>query len=164
MTATTDSVSFDRAESWSDTTASGFERLYAYATRDGDDSADLTGNTAGGNRYRAYPTYATLSDATSSFYQYVRGFDSTMATGSQTDASTDRAYLYDSRGDDTLTPTLLEDDEYQGAVLTDTAGTYENAIAYFDLVYARSSDSGTTDTVDADEELLAYRLLLSGTW
>ena len=164
LTATTDSATFDRAESWSDTALSGFERLYAYATGGGDDSADLTGNTAGGNRYRAYPTYATLSDATSSFYQYVRGFGSTLATGSQTDTGTDRAYLYDSGGDDLLTATLLEDDEYQGAILTDTAGSYENAIAYFDLVYARSSDSGTTDTVDADEERLAYDLLLSGTW
>ncbi len=164
LTATTDSATFDRAESWSDTTVSGFERLYAYATRGGDDSADLTGNTEGGNRYRAYPTYATLTDATSSFYQYARGFDSTMVTGSQTDTSADRAYLYDSSGDDIFTATLLEDDEYQGAVLTDAAGTYENAIAYFDLVYARSSDSGVTDTVDADEELLAYDLLLSGSW
>ena len=164
LTATTDSATFDRAESWSDTTVSGFERLYAYATGGGDDSADLTGNAAGGNRYRAYPTYATLSDATSSFYQYVRSFDSAMATGSQTDPSADRAYLYDSSGDDVFTAILLDDDEYQGAVLADTAGTYENAIAYFDLVYARSSDSGTTDTIDADEELLAYDLLLSGSW
>ena len=162
--ATPTSAAMDRAEPYSDLTTTGFGRVYAYSTSGGDDAAVLTGSDAGGNRYRGYPTYSTLTDMASSFYHYARGFDSLTAVGSSSDPSGDRAYLYDSSGDDTLTAAFLEDDVYQGATLSDTAGSYANSVAYFDLVYARSSDSGTTDTIDVEEELLAYELIRSGTW
>ena len=121
LEASPDSATMDRAAS-SDVTATGFLRVYAYATRGGDDSAVLTGSAAGGNRYRGYPTYSTLTDATSSFYHYARGFDSVAATGSQSDSSGDRAWLYDSSGDDTLAAAVLENGKYQGASLSDNGG------------------------------------------
>ncbi len=164
LEATPDSATMDRGALYSDVTATGFARVYAYATRGGDDSAALTGSTTGGNRYRGYPTYSTLTDASRSFYHYARGFDSVAATGSQSDSSGDRAWLYDSSGDDTLAAAVLENGKYQGATLSSNTGTYENQILYFDLVYARSSDRNTNDVIDLDEELLAFDLLESGTW
>ncbi len=164
LQATPDSATMARGSSWPDVTATGFARVYAYATQGGDDSAILTGSETGGNRYRGYPAYSTLTDASGSFYHYARGFDSVAATGSQSDSSGDRAWLYDSSGDDTLAAAVLENGKYQGAVLSDDAGTYENQVLYFDLVYARSSDTGTNDTIDVDEEELAYDLLRRGSW
>jgi hypothetical protein len=96
-----------------------------------------------------------------------------MATGSSSDSSGDRAYLYDSAGDDTFGADFWDGvaGKYGGGFLTDevagdpASGSYRNAVRYFDVVYARSSDSGTSDTIDVeDEELLAYRLIRSGTW
>ena len=164
LETTPTSATMDRDGGYSDLATSGFARVYAYATQGGTDSAVLNGSDEGGNRYRGYPTYSTLTDATTSFYTYARGFDSLTAIGSDSDTSGDRAYLYDSNGNDTLTGELLENDEYQGVSLTDEAGVYKNAALYFDLVYARSSDSGTTDTIDIDEDLLACRLIEMGTW
>lgn len=160
LTATPTSAAMDRAEPWSDTTAAGFQRVYAYSTRGGNDSALLTGSASGGNQFRAYPTYSTLTDTAGSFYHYARGFRWLTAEGSETDSSTDRAYLYDSSGDD-----IFRDDGQYG-YLEDKAGTtYQNRFRYFDLVYARSSDDGTDDTIDIDPaQQLAYNLIRSGTW
>lgn len=83
---------------------------------------------------------------------------------SLSDASSDRAFLYDSPGDDTQDDAFLEDGKYEGASLTDEDGTYENLVRYFDLVYARSYDSADDTVAIEDEEMLAYRLILSGTW
>ncbi len=165
LTATPTTATMDRAAPWSDTTANGFKRVYAYSTRGGEDRTELTGAATGGNQFRGYPTYSTLTDATRSFYHHVRGFRSVTAIGSQADPSGDRAYLYDSTGDDTFSKAFLEDGKNQGASLTDAAGTYENWIKYFDTVYARSSDNGTNDTIDVtNEDELAYNLIRSGTW
>jgi hypothetical protein len=159
------SATMNRADPWSDTTAAGFARVYAYSTVGGDDTATLNGSATGGSQYRGYPAYSTLTDTVRSFYHYVRGFHSVTAVGSEDDASSDRAYLYDSPGDDTFDDAFLEGDKYQGGSLTDAAGTYVNWVKYFDLVYARSSDRDTDDTIAVDnEELLAYRLIRSGTW
>jgi hypothetical protein len=159
----------NRAAPWSNTTAAGFTRIYAYSTHGGADTATLNGSSAGGNQYRAYPTYSTLTDTARSFYHYTRGFRTVTAVGSQSDPSGDRAYLYDSGGNDTFDEEFLEGGMYQGASLTDASdtapGTYENLIKYFDLVYARSTDRDTDDTIAVeDEALLAYRLIRSGTW
>jgi hypothetical protein len=106
-----------------------------------------------------------LTDTARSFYQYVRGFRSVTAVGSQSDTAGDRAYLYDSAADDTFRAAFEEEGIFQGGSLTDADGTYENWVKYFDLVYARSSDSGTDDPIDVgEEELLAYRLIRMGTW
>jgi hypothetical protein len=170
LSASSLSATMNRATPWSDTTATGFDRVYAYSTRGGNDTATLTGSSTGGNQYRGYPTYSTLTDAARSVYHYARGFSSVMAVGSQSDTSGDRAYLYDSSGDDTFDERFLEEGTYLGGSLTDAtdtvAGTYENLVKYFDLVYARSSDRDTNDdTISVeDEELLAYRLIRSGTW
>ena len=158
LTATTTSATMDRAEGWSDVTATRFNRLYAYATRGGDDTASLTGNTDGGNRYTGRPTYSTLTDSSNSFYHYVRGFSSVTAAGSQTDTSLDRAYLYDSSADDSFVG------QGSSAVLEDTSGAvYHNEALYFDLVYARSTDSSRREDT-AQMEDLDYRLLLMGSW
>jgi ELWxxDGT repeat protein len=160
LNASPASATMNRAEPWSDTTANGFKRLYAYSTRGGDDMAALTGNSDGGNYFRATPTYATLTDRLRSFYHYVRGFHSLTATGSETDTWGDRAYLYDSHSDDTLYG------RGHSAIVKDTAETvYQVEALYFDLIYARSSDSDTDtdDTVDVDDSL-AYNLIRSGTW
>jgi hypothetical protein len=168
--ATPASATMVRAEPWSETTANGFMRIYAYSTRGGDDTAQLTGSATGGNYYRGYPTYSTLTDSLQTFYHYARGFRTVTAIGAQGAAATsDRAYLYDSTGNDTFTGAFFDGDKYQGGSLTDAsaiaAGTYENLVKFFDLIYARSSDSGTDDTIEVtDESLLAYNLIRSGTW
>ncbi len=162
--ASPDSATMDRADGWSDTTATGFARVYGYSTRGGEDTAALTGNADGGNQYRGYPSYSTLTDRARSFYHYARGFHSVEATGSVSDTTGDRAFLYDSSGDDVFAAAFEEGGEYQGGVLTDAGGTYESWVKYFDLVYARSSDSGTSDAIDVVEELLAYELIRMGTW
>ena len=47
----------------------------------------------------------------------------------------------------------------------DAAGNYENVVRYFDLVYARSSDVESKDTIGAaDEDDLAYQLIRMGMW
>ncbi len=165
LNASVDSTSMDREDPWSDTIASGFARIYAYSTRGGADTAVLNGSAAGGNNYRGYPAYSTLYDSSQSFYHYVRGFHSVTAAGSKNAPSSDRAYLYDSPGDDTFDEAFLEEGKYQGGSLTDTGDSYELWIKYFDYVYARSTDSGTNDRIAVeDETLLAYRLLRMGTW
>ncbi len=159
LSATPGSATMDRADTWSDTTAAGFKRVYAYSSRGGADTATLTGSSTGGNRYRGYPTYSTLTDTARSFYHYARGFSTVTAIGSQTDTSSDRAYLYDSNGADTLVGSG------NSAILKDTAeATYQIEALYFDLVYARSSDGAANDTLAVDEALLAYELIRSGTW
>ncbi len=158
LTASPTSATMNRAAGWSDATATGFKRVYARSTRGGDDVAELTGATTGGNRLRAYPTYSTLTDTSRSFYHYARGFRSVTATGSVTDTSSDRAYLYDSTGADTLVG------RSNSAILKDTAETiYQIEALYFDLVYARSTDRTANDTVDVDGSLI-YNLIRSGTW
>ncbi len=163
--ASTTSATMNRDDSWSDTTATGFARIYAYSTRGGADTAVLNGSSTGGNNYRGYPAYSTLYDSTQSFYHYVRGFHSVTAAGSKNAPSRDRAYLYDSPGADTFDEAFWEEDKYQGGSLTDTGNSYELWIKYFDYVYARSTDSGPGDTIAVENErLLAYRLLRMGTW
>jgi hypothetical protein len=118
----------------------------------------LTGSLSGGNIYRGYPTYSTLTNTAGTFYQYVSGFHSVTATGSSTDGSSDRAYLYDASGADTLVG------HGNSALLRDTAATaYQLEALYFDFVYARSSDGVKNDTSDIDNSL-AYNLLMYGTW
>ena len=126
-----------------------------------------------GNLFRAYPAYATMTDAAHSFYHYARGFRSVTATGAEDTASGDRAWLYDSPVSDTLAAAFWDDlaGKYTGGFLTDevggdpATGSYRNAFRYFDLVYARSSDGQANDTIDVvDWELLAYRVIWAGEW
>ncbi len=138
-------------------TAAGFSRVYAYATRGGVDSAILVGSESS-NRFRAYPTYATLSDQLSSFYIYTRGFKFTDAYGSDDASSNDTAYLYDSTGDDIF----YGKDNY--GYLADKAGVeFHNQVNDFDRVYARSSDRDTDDDVVIDGTI-SYYLTKLGTW
>jgi GEVED domain-containing protein/VCBS repeat protein len=158
LAASPTSATMDRASGWSDTTANGFKRVYAYSTRGGGDTAQLTGSATGGNYYRGYPTYSTLTDGARSFYHYVRGFASVTASGSQSDTASDRAYLYDSSGADTFVGSG------NSAILRDTAATaYQIEALYFDRVYARSSDRTANDTINVDDSLV-YNLIRSGTW
>ncbi len=152
-------ASSNRPDPWSDAMATGFQRLYAYSANDGSDAAELTGSASGGNRYYGYPTYSTLTDAAGSFYHYARGFQSVKATGSVTNSTTDRAYLHDSAGNDTLYGRGNQ------CYVEDTSKTvYHNEVWYFDYIYARSTDNDavTDDTVDVAD--LAYMLMRMGTW
>jgi hypothetical protein len=68
--------------------------------------------------------------------------------------------MYDSPENDVF----YDDGEY--AYLRDKRGSvYQNRVKYFDLIYARSSDRDTDDTIDIDpEQELVYQLTRSGTW
>ena len=68
LEASPSETAMHRAAPWSDTTAKGFSRVYAYSIRGGDDSAVLAGSAAGGNRFYGYANYGTLSDSAGSFY------------------------------------------------------------------------------------------------
>ena len=107
LTARPARVEFDRAAGWSDTVATGFERVYAYASGGG----------------------------------------------------LDRAYLYDSSGNDTL----FGRGDY--GYLTDSRGSYYLYFKYFDEVFAHSEDDdkSTRDIVNVNPSLL-YLLELEGTW
>ncbi len=166
LVASPTTATMDRAAPWSDVTANGFRRVYAYSTRGGEDTAELTGSATGGNYYRGTPAYSTLTDRARSFYHYTRGFDSVVAIGAEADGASDRAYLYDSSGNDTYDKAFVDEDgKYQGGSMTDANGSYANWVKFFDLVYARSSDRDTEDKINiADEDQLAYNLIRSGTW
>jgi hypothetical protein len=145
------------SQSASTTTATGFSRVYAYATRGGVDSAILVGSDSN-NRFRAYPAYASLSDQLNSFYIYTRGFKSTDAYGSDDPSSNDMAYLYDSKGDDIF----YGKDNY--GYLADKAGVeFHNQANDFDRVFAYSTDRDTDDDVVIDGTI-SYYLYKSGTW
>ena len=159
LTAGPTTATMDRATPWSDATAKGFKRLYAYSTRGGGDTAQLAGNESGGNRFYGYPTYSTLSDAAGSFYHYVSRFRTVTATGSSTSTSTDRAWLYDSAANDTLYGRGNQ------CYLENTAkAVYRNETLYFDYVFARSTDSDTVTDDTVDVQSLAYYLLKYGSW
>ena len=158
FTADPTAAAMDRPASWSDTTAYGFKRVYAYSQLGGDDTAQLTGSDSG-NLYYGYPTYSTLTDDANSFYHYVEGFRSVTAIGSQDAASNDRAYFYDS----TEADTFLADGV--SGIMQDTAQqVYRNEALYFDIVHANSTDE--EDAGDEIQELseLAYELIRTGTW
>ncbi len=158
FTASPTQAAMVRPEPWLTTTAFGFQRVYAYSTRGGTDTAVLTGSDLG-NRFRAYPAYGTLTDLAGSFYHYVKGFQQVTALGSQTNASGDIAYLYDS-----TTADLFVGRSYWGELADQAGTTFRNRVEYFDVVYARSSDdSAVDDTIQVDASLL-YRLARWGTW
>ena len=159
FTADPTSAAMDRDLSWSDVTASGFARVYGYSTNGGVDTATLTGNAAGGNFYVGDPAYSMLTDTADSFYHYVRGFRSVTAIGSSSDTAGDRAYLFDSAGDDTLSGTGHQ------CSLEDTAATiYHNEALYFDYLYAQSSDEDETTDDTVNTTNLDFELKLRGSW
>lgn len=145
----------EREDPWSEVSAIGFTRVYAYATSGGDDSAMLFGSEEG-NSFRAYPasSYATLYDS-QSFYSYVRGFKTVEAFGA---GNNDIAYLYDSDGDDLF----YGKDNY--GYLADKAGVlFRNQVTDFTRVTVYSRDQGTDDDVIIDGPI-NYSLYKSGTW
>lgn len=158
FTADPAAAAMDRPASWSDTTAYGFKRVYAYSQQGGDDTAQLTGSDAG-NLYYGYPTYSTLTDDANSFYHYVEGFRSVTAIGSQDAASIDRAHFYDSAEADTFLA-----DGVSGIMRDSAQQVYRNEALYFDIVHANSTDD--EDAGDEIQELsgLAYELIRTGTW
>ncbi|MHB8897614.1 MAG: hypothetical protein ACYC6Y_02585, partial [Thermoguttaceae bacterium] len=148
----------NRAETWTDATAIGFARVYAYSRGGGGDTAKLTGSALGNNRNRGYPTYSTLSDLAGSFVLYASGFRQVTAVGSPSGIG-DVAYLYDSAVRD-----VLSGDDYWGE-LRDAAGTtFNNRVEYFDRVYAYSTDEASVDDDVAVDATHAYSLIFSGTW
>ena len=156
--ATPESATMDRADPWSDIETTGFQRAYAFSINGGNDTAVLVGAEAGGNIFRGDPDESTLTDRSKSFRQSAFGFRDVTAIGSQTDPSSDRAYLHDSRGDDTLIG------RGDSVILKDTAeADYQIEALYFDLVYARSVERRDDDTVDVDDSVV-YDLILRGRW
>jgi hypothetical protein len=115
--------------------AGGFDQVEAVSASGGDDSARLY-DSAGDDNFTAYPTYVLLANDPSNPTAY-----SNKATGfryahaSASGGGTDKAWLYDSSGNDTFAayPTY--------AVLSNsTAGqAFYNRANYFDQVVATSS-------------------------
>ena len=133
LEASPSETAMHRAAPWSDTTAKGFSRVYAYSIRGGDDSAVLAGSAAGGNRFYGYANYGTLSDSAGSFYHYASGFAELAASAA---GSGNAAYLYGSSGNDVLTarPARVEFDR--------AAGWSDTVATGFERVYAYASGGG----------------------
>ena len=113
-------------------TINDFDRLYAYGSAD--DTAEMTGDAAGSNRFYAYPAYSIVSNAVS--VNRATGFGTVTALpGGGTD---NRAYLYDGTGADMLTATSSD--------ATQTWATGEVATASgFDRVYVEGSTGDTAE-------------------
>jgi hypothetical protein len=158
FSATPAQAVMNRADAWTDATAIGFARVYAYSTRGGADTATLAGSAVGGNRYRGYPAYSTLTDTSGSFYHYANGFRQVTAAGSPT-ATDDIAYLYDSGVAD-----IFVGKSYWGELKAKTDTPYLNRVEYFDRVYAYSNDATSVDDEIDVDSTLAYNLILSGSW
>jgi glutamine cyclotransferase len=133
LEASPSETAMHRAAPWSDTTAKGFSRVYAYSIRGGDDSAVLAGSAAGGNRFYGYANYGTLSDSAGSFYHFASGFAELAASAA---GSGNTAYLYGSSGNDVLTarPARVEFDR--------AAGWSDTVATGFERVYAYASGGG----------------------
>ena len=127
-------------------TISDFDRLYAYGSVD--DTAEMTGDVAGSNRFYAYPAYSIMSNAVS--VNRVTGFGTVTALpGEGTD---DRAYLHDGTGADVLIATSTE--------ATQTWATGEVVtVSGFERVYAEGSAVDTaeiTGNSDGGNRMYAY--------
>jgi hypothetical protein len=119
-----------------DTTAIGFDQVYAYAERGGNDSAILTGST-GVDKYFGLATYSYLKADDNSYFNYARGFDAVTANAVGTG---DLAFMYDSNGDDILDA----DSAFATFTLNPTVGgQVVNTAAAFDQVYGYASGGGT---------------------
>ncbi len=109
-----------------------FDRLYAYGGAD--DTAEMTGDASGGNRFYAYPVYSIVSNAVS--VNRATGFGTVTALpGGGTD---NRAYLYDGTGADVLTATSTD------ATQTWASGEVATASG-FDRIYAEGSAGDTAE-------------------
>ena len=122
--------------------AAGFDKVYAYATA-GDaggvgDQANLF-DSAGNDTLFATPTYAQMTG--NGYFNYASNFDRNYAYATAGDAGGvgDRAYLYDSAGNDTLTATPVWN------LLRGTG--YYNYVQNFDqaYVYATTDAGGVGD-------------------
>lgn len=99
LTARPARVEFDRDAGWSDTVATGFERVYAYANGGGLDRADLY-DSSGNDTLFGRGDYGYLADSRGSYYLYFKYFDAVFAHSADDDESTrnivnvDKTLLY----------------------------------------------------------------------
>ncbi len=101
-----------------------FDRLYAYGGAD--DTAEMTGDASGGNRFYAYPVYSIVSNAVS--VNRATGFGTVTALpGGGTD---NRAYFYDATGADVLTATSTDATQTWASGEVATASGFERVYAY----------------------------------
>ena len=114
--------------------ASSVENVQAYAAGGANDVASLY-DSAGNDMFVGKPTYCQMSG--SGYSSYVSGFDQVYAYATAGDAGGvgDRAYLYDSAGNDTLIAS-----PYYAQLM---GPGYLNHVSAFDKVYAyASTDAG----------------------
>jgi hypothetical protein len=136
--------------------ANGFKTVYGYATA-GDvggvgDRAYLY-DSAGNDRFYGRPAYSRMLGT--NFDNYASGFDKVYAYATAGDVGGvgDRAYLYDSAGDDSF---------YGRNDYGRLSGTgFLNFVQSFDRVYAYANESGF-DTID--NKSLNYQFFNYGTW
>jgi hypothetical protein len=119
-----------------DTTAIGFDGVYAYADYGGNDTAILTGS-AGLDRFTALATYSHLKANDDSYFNYARGFDAVTANAVGTG---DLAFMYGSDGDDVLNA----DANFATFTLNPAlGGQVVNTAAAFEQVYGYATEGGT---------------------
>jgi subtilisin family serine protease len=110
---------------------SGFDTVYAYATRGGVQDRALFYDSSADDRFIAKPSSARMDG--NGYFNYASGFDKVYAYA--TAGGSDRAYLYDSAGSDVLVArpehTRLSGEDYLSFVQN------------FDRVYAYANAGGT---------------------
>ncbi len=82
-------VTMNRADGWSDTTATGFRRAYSYANSGGVDTANLH-DSDGNDTFFGRRDYGYMSDSAATYYHYIKYFDFVYAHSDDDSSQTDR--------------------------------------------------------------------------
>ena len=132
--------------------ANNFGMTFAYAVT-GNDTATLNGSPAA-DRFYGKQAYGYMRAADSSYFNYAKGFDTVTANAVDTD---DRAYLYDSDGNDALVTSPTSATMTLNPVAGDTVVNLANN---FGQVYAYSTsggvDAATLNGSSAADEFHGY--------
>jgi len=142
--------------------AIGFRYVHARATT-GDDTAALYDADNSNDRFQGWLQDQSARMFGSSFSNWVGGFREVHAYAEFGSGDTDRAYLYDSTGDDYLLARDADPAEEDWVKLCDAADVLFALWAHgFDKIFADSGE-GDNDTADLGPNLDAVPLL-TGTW
>jgi predicted outer membrane repeat protein len=122
-----------------DLIAKGFDQIYSYAIRGGDDSSTMNGSS-GADRYTVKPTYSNMKGDGGAYFHYATGFDESFADVTVGGGGgLDQAFLYDTTAGDEFIA-----DAFQATMDFDSSGSpgVDVTAIGFDETYAYSDGAG----------------------